>query len=66
MTVVPVYNVIVVPEANIFFGIDAYKKMTGRAPFEGEKVILMMLRENNDREDLDKDSFYPYALYPSH
>ena len=62
MTVVPVYNVIVVPEANIFFGIDAYKKMTGRAPFEGEKVILMMLRENNDREDLDKDSFYPIGV----
>ena len=62
MTVVPVYNVVVVPDANIFFGIDAYKKMTGRAPFEGEKVILMMLRADDSREDLEKDSFYPIGV----
>ena len=62
MTVVPVYNVVVVPDSNIFFAIDAYKKMTGRAPFEGEKVILMMLRANDSREDLEKDSFYPIGV----
>ena len=62
MTVVPVYNVIIVPDSNIFFAIDAYKKMTGRAPFEGEKVILMMLRANDSREDLEKDSFYPIGV----
>ena len=62
MTVVPVYNAIVVPDSNIFFAIDAYKKMTGRAPFEGEKVILMMLRANDSREDLEKDSFYPIGV----
>ena len=52
MTVVPVYNVVVVPDSNIYFGIDNYKKMTGRAPFEGEKVILMILRADDSREDL--------------
>ena len=62
MTVVPVYNAVVVPDSNIFFAIDAYKKMTGRAPFEGEKVILMMLRANDSREDLEKDSFYPIGV----
>ena len=62
MTVVPVYNAIVVPDSNIFFAIDAYKKMTGRAPFEGEKVILMMLRADDSREDLEKDSFYPIGV----
>ena len=62
MTVVPVYNVVVVPDSNIFFAIDAYKKMTGRAPFEGEKVILMMLRGNDSSEDIEKDSFYPIGV----
>ena len=62
MTVVPVYNAVVVPDYNIFFAIDAYKKMTGRAPFEGEKVILMMLRADDSREDLEKDSFYPIGV----
>ena len=62
MTVVPVYNAVVVPDSNIFFAIDAYKKMTGRAPFEGEKVILMMLRADDSREDLEKDSFYPIGV----
>lgn len=62
MTVVPVYNVVVVPDANIFFGIEAYKQMTGRAPFEGEKVIVMMLRANNSREEIEKESFYPLGV----
>ena len=62
MTVVPVYNAVVVPDSNIFFAIDAYKKMTGRAPFEVEKVILMMLRADDSREDLEKDSFYPIGV----
>ena len=62
MTVVPVYNAVIVPDSNIFFAIDAYKKMTGRAPFEGEKVILMMLRADDSREDLEKDSFYPIGV----
>ena len=62
MTVVPVYNVLVVPDSNIFFAIDAYKKMTGRAPFEGEKVIMMMLHADDSREDLKKESFYPIGV----
>ena len=62
MTGVAVYNAVVVPDTNIFFAIDAYKKMTGRAPFEGEKVILMMLRADDSREDLEKDSFYPIGV----
>ena len=62
MTVVPVYNVVVVPDANIFFGIEAYKQMTGRAPFEGEKVIVMMMRANNSREEIEKESFYPLGV----
>ena len=62
MTVVPVYNVLVVPDSNIFFAIDAYKKMTGRAPFEGEKVIMMMLHADDNREDLKKESFYPIGV----
>ena len=62
MTVVPVYNVVVVPDSNIYFGIDNYKKMTGRAPFEGEKVILMILRADDSREDLEKESFYPIGV----
>ena len=62
MTVVPVYNAVVVPDSNIFFAIDAYKKMTGRAPFEGEKVILMVLHADDSREDLKKESFYPIGV----
>ena len=62
MTVVPVYNAVVVPDSNIFFAIDAYKKMTGRAPFEGEKVILTILRADDSREDLKKESFYPIGV----
>ena len=41
MAVLPVYNTLVVPDANIYFRTDYYKSMTGRNPVQGDRVILL-------------------------
>lgn len=62
MTVVPVYNVLAVPDANIYFQTETYKKMSGRAPFENEKVILIVCRDKKERKDLTDNDFYPIGI----
>lgn len=62
MTVVPVYNVLAVPDANIYFKTETYKKMSGRAPFENEKVILIVCRDKKERKDLTDNDFYPIGI----
>ncbi len=58
MTVVPVYNVLVVPEANIYLKTDTYQRISGKDPKEKEKVVLIVQKTNEDRDKLKEDSFY--------
>ncbi|MEE3420950.1 MAG: endopeptidase La [Lachnospiraceae bacterium] len=62
MTVIPVYNVLLVPAASIYLKTDTFQKITDRNPSEGEKVILVALRERQDREEWTEDSFYPVGV----
>ncbi len=62
MAVVPVYNVLVVPDANIFFRTDYYQKMTGRIPVVDERVYIVVSKENQERNELTDTSFYPIGV----
>ena len=62
MAVVPVYNVLVVPDANIFFKTESYEKYTGKVPSEGEKVTIIIAREQLSRDLYDENSFYPIGV----
>lgn len=62
MTIVPVYNVLALPDVNIYFQTDVYKKVSGRVPFKGERVTMIMAREYQKRNDYTEDSFYPIGL----
>ena len=65
MAVVPVYNSILVPESTFVLQTDYYKKMTGKVPNQGEKVTVILCRENLPREELTEDSFYPIGVQGS-
>ena len=43
MTVLPVYNVLALPEASLYLKTELMKRMTGRQPHADEKVVLLML-----------------------
>lgn len=62
MFVVPVYNVIVVPEARILFQTDRFTQLAGRSPEEGEHVIFLVQKREESREELTADSFYPIGV----
>lgn len=62
MAVLPVYNIVTVPDSNIFFRSDYYKGMTDKEPVVGEKLTMIVMKNDTQRSALDKDSFYPIGL----
>ena len=62
MTVLPLYNVILVPETNLYIQTDSYKKMTGKDPQVQERVILVAEKEKKTREELTESDLYPIGL----
>ena len=61
MLVVPVYNKLLVPDANIYFRRDAFRYLAGTPALE-EKVVLLVAKEEERREDMTDDSFYPIGV----
>ena len=62
MAVIPVYNTLALPDANIYFKTDYYKSMTNKEPSMNERVILAVLKENQSREEITEKSFYPIGV----
>ncbi len=62
MTIVPVYNRIIVPHSNIYLPNEAYKQMTGQEPAENEKVYFLISRESESWQDMNDESFYPIGV----
>ena len=62
MAVIPVYNVLVAPDANIYFKTETYEKVTGKSPSVDEKVTIVVSRYQQTRDELDEESFYPIGV----
>ena len=61
MAVLPVYGVLVLPDAAVYLKTERFRSMVGRDPRREEKVTLAVLKEDLSREALSEDSFYPVA-----
>ena len=62
MAVVPVYNMITVPDSSLYLQTEVYRAMTGRAPVENEKVTVIVAKNEAPRRELESDSFYPIGV----
>lgn len=62
MAVLPVYNALVLPDANVYLRTERYEKMVGRTPHAEERVTLLILREDLEKEQLTPESFYPIGV----
>ena len=62
MAVVPVYNILAVPGANIPLSLERFEKMIGRVPVSGERVTLIFMKEDKTREELSAEDFYPIGV----
>lgn len=62
MLIVPVYNQLVLPDANLFFPADSFQAAAGSHLSAGEKIIFVIARENIPRTQYTEDSFYPIGV----
>ena len=62
MAILSLYNVLVLPGAKIWFRKSDYQTLAGKAPVIGERVTVLMQKENEDQANLTADSFYPIAV----
>ncbi len=63
MLVVPVYNMLLAPDATVYFQMDQLRASSaGKGIAVGERVIFIVAKENVDRDALTEDSFYPIGL----
>ena len=59
MSIMPIYNMIALPGARLWLRGNVYRELTGKAPQPGEKVTVLMQKEERDRSALSAESFYP-------
>lgn len=62
MLIIPLYKMLVLPRAITYMRADAFTESTGREPKAGEKVILLLTKENKSHSELTSDSFQPLAV----
>ena len=62
MSVMPLYNVLVLPGAKFWLHTNVYRELARKDPEEGERVTLLMQKADQERRSLNADSFYPVGL----
>ena len=63
MIVVPTYDMILAPESTLFFPLDQLRRNAGAGGVAvGEKVILIVAKENKGYSALEESDFYPVGV----
>jgi len=62
MIIIPYYNIVIVPEINLYFAGEYFKKVTQEKGEQGQNVVFLMLKEDKTREDMRPDDFYPIGI----
>ncbi|MCI5792234.1 MAG: endopeptidase La [Lachnospiraceae bacterium] len=62
MAVLPVYNILLAPNAALCIKTDTYKAMVNREPHIGDKVTVAVAKNDVTKTQLTADSFYPIGI----
>ncbi|MDO4651056.1 MAG: AAA family ATPase, partial [Eubacteriales bacterium] len=57
MTIVPVYNITVLPNAKVYLRSEDYTKLAGKSPEEGERIIFLILKKEEAKNNVQENSF---------
>ncbi|MBQ1917351.1 MAG: endopeptidase La [Lachnospiraceae bacterium] len=62
MTVLPLYNVMLIPETNLYLQTQAFTAMTGKEPENQERLIIVAEKSPKKREEITEDDIYPIGV----
>ncbi|MDD7409517.1 MAG: endopeptidase La [Anaerovoracaceae bacterium] len=62
MAVLPLYKMIVLPDSTMMLRTDLYQTLVGRDPVRGEKVSVIIAKEETKFGDLSQDKIYPIGV----
>ena len=63
MIVVPTYNMILSPDATLFYPLEPLRRCAGTGGVTvGEKVILIVAKEQKAYSELTENDFYPIGV----
>ncbi len=62
MTVLPLYNVMLIPETNLYLQTQAFTAMTGKDPENQERLIIVAEKSPKKREEITEDDLYPIGV----
>lgn len=62
MTILPIYNVMLLPHSYIYFQTQTFRSMAGPNVEQDDKVLLLPLREDVERSEIGSESFYPIGV----
>lgn len=62
MTVLPLYNVMLIPETNLYLQTQAFTEMTGKEPENQERLIIAAEKSPKKREEITEDDLYPIGV----
>lgn len=62
MAVLPIYNMITLPDTTVFYKNDDYLRLTGKEPKANDNVTIIICREEIGNHLPEADSFYPIGV----
>ena len=62
MTIIPFYNVIVLPGVSFFFQKDYFKELTGKTAAVGDDLLFLSLKQDKSRLDITPEDVHPVAV----
>ncbi|MDD5922705.1 MAG: hypothetical protein PUC44_05955, partial [Eubacteriales bacterium] len=62
MIVVPVYNMFVLPYADMYFQLDDFRKLAGRNAEENDSLVILVEKKDQKKTEWTEDSFYPIGV----
>ena len=62
MTILPIYNIIALPDSKLWLQNNIYTDFAKKAPVEGERVTLLAQKEEKPRDQLTAENFQPIGV----
>ena len=62
MVVIPIYNLLIVPDAKIYLKEDQYRHLARRYAEVNDRVVLLSCKKEEHRKDMTEESFYPIGV----